>query len=266
MTIKRKRINIFDLILTIPLLLYLLMIFILVLGIFLTITNEAFKQALKEPALFYAVKLSFFSTIISTVLAVLVAIPSGYILSKYRFKGFLFVDTILDLPIILPPLVMGLTVLIFFNTAIGRFIESSIVEIIYTWRAIILVQFIVGCAYAIRVIKSGFEMIDRKFEEVAITLGANNFQAFIKVALPLAGKSIISGTVISWARIFGLFGPVLLVAGTMRNRTEIMPTTIFLEISIGRIEVALVIAALMIIMSTATLVIFKKLGGKGYLI
>ncbi len=266
MTIKRKRKNIFDLILTVPLLLYLLMILILVLGIFLTITNDAFKQALKEPSIFYAVKLSFFSTIISTALAVLVAIPSGYILSKYRFKGFFFVDTILDLPIILPPLVMGLTVLIFFNTAIGRFIESSIADIIYTWRAIILVQFIVGTAYAIRVIKSGFEMIDRKFEEIAMTLGANNFQAFVKVALPLARKSIISGTVITWARIFGLFGPVLLVAGTMRNRTEIMPTTIFLEISIGRIEVALVIAALMIIMSTATLIIFKKLGGKGYLL
>jgi molybdate transport system permease protein len=83
-------------------------------------------------------------------------------------------------------------------------------------------------------------------------------------SLPNVGPSIVAGAVISWARIFGLFGPVLLVAGTMRGRTEIMPTTIFLEVSIGRIEVALVIGALMILISMATLVAFKRLGGKGY--
>ena len=266
MTKKQNDKNIFDILLSLPLLLYLLMILVLVLGIFLTITKEAFREALKDPSIFYAMKLSFFSTVISTLLAVLFAIPSGYILSKYKFKGIFFIDTILDLPIILPPLVMGLTVLIFFNTPLARFIESSILEFIYTWRAIILVQFIVGCAFAIRVIKAGFDMIDRKYEEVAMTLGANRSQAFFKIVLPLVRKSIISGTVISWARIFGLFGPVLLVAGTMRNKTEIMPTTIFLEISIGRIEVALVIAALMIIMSITTLVIFKKMGGQGYIL
>ena len=77
--------------------------------------------------------------------------------------------------------------------------------------------------------------------------------------------SLIAGAVISWARIFGLFGPVLLVAGTMRARTEIMPTTIFLEASIGRIEVALVVAAIMIVISVTTLTLFKRLGGRGYL-
>lgn len=262
---KLKGKNSFDLLMSFPLVLYLLIIIVLVLGIFTAITWDAVKKALEDPSIFFAVKLSFFSTIISTMLSVIIAIPSGYILSKYRFRGISFIDTVLDLPIVLPPLVMGLSVLIFFNTPAGRFIESSIIEFVYTWRGIILVQFIVGCAFAIRVIKSGFDMRDRRYEEVAMTLGANRFQTFFKIVLPLVRKSIISGTVISWARIFGLFGPILLVAGTMRNKTEIMPTTIFLEISIGRIEVALVIAALMIIMSVTTLLIFKHLGGKEYL-
>ena len=116
-----------------------------------------------------------------------------------------------------------------------------------------------------RVIKAGFDSLDRRYEEVAMTLGANRAQAFRKVVLPNVVPSLIAGGVISWARIFGLFGPILLVCGTMRGRTEIMPTTIFLETSIGRIEVALVVGACMILISLATLIVFKRLGGRGYL-
>jgi len=254
-----------DRIMAIPLILYLGMILVLIGSALTTITWDAIHDALGETAVLHSVKLSFFSSVLSTALCVLFAIPSGYVLSRCRFPGMFYVDTILDLPIVLPPLVMGLCVLIFFNTRPGRFIDSSIVEFVYTWRGIILVQFIVGCAFAIRVIKSGFDSMDRRYEQVAMTLGANRWQTFFKVSLPLVRQSIIAGAVISWARIFGLFGPVLLVCGTMRNRTEIMPTTIFLEVSIGRIEVALVIGALMILMSLTTLVVFKKLGGTGYL-
>jgi len=99
-----------------------------------------------------------------------------------------------------------------------------------------------------------------------MTLGANRWQTFYKVTLPTAAPSVMAGAVVSWARIFGLFGPVLLVAGTMRGRTEIMPTTIFLEVSIGRIEVALVIGALMILISMVMLLVLKRVGGEGYLL
>ncbi|MCK5851210.1 MAG: ABC transporter permease subunit, partial [Kiritimatiellae bacterium] len=166
------------------------------------------------------------------------------------------------------PLVMGLCVLIFFNTTIGRWLDRGLVEeglFIYQPLGIVLVQFIVGCAFAVRVIKAGFDSLDPRYEEVAMTLGANRPQTFFKVTLPNVVPSLVAGTAISWARIFGLFGPILLVSGTMRNRTEIMPTTVFLETSIGRIEVALVVGACMILISTTVLIIFKRLGGRGYL-
>jgi molybdate transport system permease protein len=258
----------FDLVLSIPLVLYLLVIAGLFLGIFSSISVKAIRTAIGDPDLLYAVKLSIVTSCVSTLLSVLVAVPSGYILSRRRFPGHFAVDTLLDMPIVLPPLVMGLAVLIFFNTTIGRFIDRGIVNegiFIYRPLGIILVQFIVGCAFAVRVIKSGFDALDLRYEEMAMTLGANPQQSFFKVVLPNITPSLIAGGVISWARIFGLFGPVLLVAGTMRGRTEIMPTTIFLETSIGRIEVALVVGAMMILFSMTTLVVFKKLGGKGYL-
>ncbi len=255
----------FDRVLSVPLALYLLIICVLVGSAFIMITRDALVKAFTDTAILHAIWLSFFSSAVSTVLAVLVAIPSGYVLSRKHFPGMSVFDTILDLPIVLPPLVMGLCVLIFFSTTVGGFINRYLIEFVYTWRGIILVQFIVGCAFAIRVIKAGFDALDPRYEDVAMTLGADRWQTFFRVTLPNIKPSLVAGAVISWARIFGLFGPILLVCGTMRNRVEIMPTTIFLEVSIGRIEVALVVAAIMILMSVTTLVVFKRLGGEGYL-
>jgi len=257
----------FDLCFAVPLAIYVLLVAGLVAAVFLAITPAAVSEAFKDSAIWYGIVLSLITTTLSTFLSVCVAIPAGYVLSRHRFKGRAIADTVLDLPIVLPPLVMGLCVLLFFNTAVGRWMDRGLVPeglFVYQPLGIVLVQFIVGCAFAVRVIKSGFDVLDPSYEDVAMTLGANRWQTFYKVTLPNVGPSIVAGAVISWARIFGLFGPVLLVAGTMRGRTEIMPTTIFLEVSIGRIEVALVIGALMILISMATLVAFKRLGGKGY--
>ena len=270
----------FDFLLGVPLMAYLFLIAGLLVGVFMMITRESIAEAVSDPALLHSVKLSLVTSAASTLLSVLVAIPAGYALSRRRFPGHFLADTVLDLPIVLPPLVMGLCVLIFFNTSFGRFIDRDIVRyvaqvigwenppdglFVYQALGIVLVQFVVGCAFAIRVIKSGFDSLDPQYEEVAMTLGANRGQSFLKVVLPNIVPSLVAGTVISWARIFGLFGPILLVCGTMRGRTEIMPTTIFLEVSIGRIEVALVVGACMILISMTTLIIFKRLGGKGYL-
>ena len=258
----------FDILLAIPLAIYLFMIAGLVAAVFLAITPKAVGEAFHDSAIWDAIWLSMITTVVSTFLSVCVAIPAGYILSRKRFPGHVLADTLLDLPIVLPPLVLGLGILLFFNTSVGRWLDRGIVQdglFIYQPLGIVLVQFVVGAALAVRVIKSGFDALDPSYEEVAMTLGAGRWQTFFKITLGNVGPSILAGAVISWARIFGLFGPVLLVAGTMRGRTEIMPTTIFLEVSIGRIEVALVIGAMMILISMAALAAFKKLGGKVYL-
>ncbi len=251
-----------------PLVLYFLIVLGLVASIFLELSWPAIRTAFTDPDLLYAMRLSLITTLASTALSLAVAIPGGYILSRRRLPGFVVFDTFLDLPIVLPPLVLGLCVLIFFNTPVGRWIDRGIVPgglFVFQPLGIVFVQFVVGCAFAVRVIQTGFESLDERYEHVAMTLGATRAQAFFRVVLPNILPSIVAGGVISWARIFGLFGPILLVAGTMRHRTEIMPTTIFLETSIGRIDVALAVGALMVLISMLTLIVFKRLGGRGYL-
>ena len=190
----------FDRLLAAPLLVYLAMITALVAGIFLSITPDAIRTALGEAgvrdAIVYATLLSVITSTVSTLMSVAVAIPAGYVLSRHRFPGRSLADTVLDLPIVLPPLVMGLCVLIFFNTAFGRWLDRGIVKeglFVYQPMGIVLVQFIVGCAFAVRVIKAGFDSLDPRYEDVAMTLGANRSQTFLKVVLPNAGPSIVAG-------------------------------------------------------------------------
>jgi len=256
----------FDRLMVVPLAGYILLIVVLVGGVFSRITWDALRLAFSDGALLSAIWLTIITSVTSTALSAAVALPSGYVLARRRFPAQIVVDTLLDMPIVLPPLIMGLSILIFFNTSVGRFIDRGIWDeglFIYQPAGIVLVQFVIGCAIATRVVKAGFEALDPRYEEMAMSLGANRTQTFRKVVLPNIAPSLVAATVISWARIFGLFGPVLLVAGTMRRRTEIMATTVFLETSSGNLDVALVVGAMMILISAATLVAFKKLGGKG---
>jgi molybdate transport system permease protein len=257
----------FDVLMWTPLAAYLLLILGLLGAMMGRITWPAVRTAFSDEALLAAIRLSLETSFVSALLSVLVAIPAGYALSRSRFPGLAALDTVLDIPIVLPPLIIGLAVLIFFSTPFGRWVDRLNGPegwIIYHPAGIVLVQFLIGAAIAVRVVKAGFDNVDERYENVAWTLGANRWQAFAKVAAPLVWPNVAAAAIISWARIFGLFGPVILVAGTMRERTEIMPTTIFLEISIGRLEVALVVGALMVAISMATLIAFKKIGGKGY--
>jgi molybdate transport system permease protein len=256
----------FDALMSAPLAAYVVLVAALILAMFGQITREALRIAFTDPALRHSIWLSLSTSTASTLLSLLVAVPAGYILSRRVFRGHALIDSIVDLPIVLPPLVMGLAILIFFNTPFGRWLDRGLAPhglFVYQPLGIVLAQFIVGCAFCIRVVKAGFDAFDWRYEETAMTLGASQTQCFLRVVLPNVGSSLVAGGVITWARIFGLFGPILLVAGTMRGKTEIMPTTIFLETSIGRLEVALVIAEMMIVISLATLILFKRLGGKG---
>jgi len=258
----------FERAMSMPLAIYFLIVCGLIGAIFLELSVDALLKAFRDPDLLYAVRLSIITSVCSTFLSLCVAVPGGYVLSRRRIPAFLVIDTLLDLPIVLPPLVLGLCVLIFFNTPVGRWLDRGIVPgglFVFQPLGIVFVQFVVGCAFAVRVVQAGFEGLDPRLEQVAMTLGATRWQAFHKIVLPNVLPAIVAGAVISWARIFGLFGPVLLVAGTMRRRTEIMPTTIFLETSIGRIDVALAVGAVMVLISLITLLVFKRLGGRGYL-
>jgi molybdate transport system permease protein len=239
-------------------------ILLLIVADALYIDSRAVCAVLTAPFVRQALWLSIWTSLTTTAISLLFAVPVGYALSRYRFFGHVLVDTIVDLPIVFPPLVAGLTLLVFFNqTSMGRWIEQDLgLEFVFQAKGIVLCQFVVSASYAIRSAKSAFDEVDRRAENVALLLGCTHWGSFSRVSLPLARNGIIAGAILTWARAFGIFGPLMIFVGSFRGRTEVLSSTIFLEQSVGHLETALAIALLLIGMATVALMAIRLVGGR----
>ncbi len=209
----------------------------------------------------YAVVLSLLSCCLTTLLSVWVATPTAYLLCRMDFPGRRLLDAVLDIPIVLPPLVIGLGLLMLFQTPPGLWVQRH-VTFTYAIPGLILAQFMVACAFAIRTMMTAFSEINPRQEQVALTLGCTRAQAFWRVALPEARRGMVAAAAISWARAMGEFGPVLVFAGTTSKRTEVMPTTVFLELQVGNLSMAVAVSLVMIVLAMVVLVLMR-LSGQG---
>lgn len=222
-------------------------------------------QALSSPEIRYAIWLSLLSCCITTILSLWVAVPLGYLMSRWQPRGLPawlakgLLDAILDIPIVLPPLVIGLSLLILFQTAPGRAIQR-VIPITYAIPSVILAQFAVACAFAVRTMRVTFDQISPRQEQVALTLGCTRSEVFWYVVLPQALRGLVTAGTLAWARSLGEFGPILIFSGATRLRTEVLPTTVFLELSVGRIEAAVAVSLLMVAAAVVVLVIVRVFG------
>ena len=251
---------------------------------------RVFVRALRDPEVHFAIRLSMTTAGITMLLSMFFAIPAAYVLSRYEFFAKGLVDTLIDLPIVIPPPVIGMSLLLVFSryVPVGPFLNSVSPAWFVTasnqfltlmtgheiadtakWalstRGIILAQFFVACSFGVRAMKSTFDTLGRRHEDVARTLGCTRRQAFFRVVLPMAAGGILAGAVMTWARAIAEFGPILFFCGSTRMKTEVMPVAMFLLNSEGDIERSVALVIIMILISALTLLTFKKLGGKGYL-
>lgn len=243
----------------------LLIVLLLVADVMFTSLSD-FAEALAKPEIQSAFKLTMLTCTAAAVLSIWVATPLGYLLSRYRFPGRWLIDTLVDIPIVLPPLVLGLSLLILFHLPIGgweleAWLRDSVgFPVTYRWPAVVLAQFSVACAFAVRTMRVTFDQIDPRAEDVARTLGCTRAQAFTRIAIPQAWRGMIAATTIAWARALGEFGPILVFAGATRMRTEVLSTTVFLELSIGQLDAAVAVSLLMVAMAVIVLLILRVLG------
>jgi molybdate transport system permease protein len=242
--------------------LYTLLIVALLAALAKFATPGAIARVMASEEIRYAVRLSLISCTISTILSLWVAVPAGYVLSRFRFPGRNLLDATLDIPIVLPPLVLGLALLILFQTPLGRVIES-VVPVTFAVPSVILAQFTVACAFAVRTMRITFDQINPRAEQVALTLGCSRSEAFWAVVFPEARRGLLTAATLAWARSLGEFGPILVFSGTTRMRTEVLPTTVFLELSIGNIESAAAVSLLMVLVAMIVLVLARAFGLRG---
>ncbi|MBI1904382.1 MAG: ABC transporter permease [Planctomycetia bacterium] len=223
-----------------------------------------FGRILASPNIQFAIKLSLLSCCVTTILAVWVAVPVGYLMSRVKFRGKAFVDAVLDIPIVLPPLVIGLSLLILFRQTPLRALDNYF-GIAFDKPAVILAQFAVATAFAVRTMRATFDEMSPRQEQVALTLGCSRSQAFWTIVLPESRMGLLTAATLAWARSLGEFGPILVFAGSTRQRTEVLPVSVHLHLSIGDIEGAVAVSLLMILMAVVVLVVVRVLAGGDWL-
>ena len=247
---------------------YVLLVLLLLAADFAYASGKQFMGQFARPEIIAAIQLTLLSCTAAALISMVVAVPLGYLLSRYRFPLRWLVDVLVEIPVVLPPLVVGLSLLILFHLPIrGVKLEDWLhshlnFQVTYAWPAVILAQFSVAGAFAVRTMRVTFDQISPRCEQVALTLGCNQFQAFWHVTLPPAWRGLVASFTISWARSLGEFGPILVFAGATRMRTEVLSTTVFLELSTGSLENAVGVSLIMVAVAMIALVLLRRLGLK----
>ncbi|BCD59287.1 MULTISPECIES: ABC transporter permease [unclassified Nitratiruptor] len=208
----------------------------LIASIFYFFSPADFMEYLHSDRILFAIKTSLAAATLATLLALLIAIPAGFALSRHKFFGKNITDTILEFPMVVSPAALGAIVLIFFNNPLGEWIQNNLITFIFSFSGIVLAQFLTVVGVATRFAKAAFDEVDTEFENTANTLGANPLYTFFTITLPLAKRGLIAGMILSWAKALGEFGATLTIAGTMPFRTETLPISIYLHLEMADIK------------------------------
>ncbi|ALU12140.1 hypothetical protein EYM_00755 [Ignicoccus islandicus DSM 13165] len=228
---------------------FLLMIIILPL---FSVPLRSVASALLDPETLYAFQLSVFTASVATALALLVAIPSGYSLSKgCRFSRVL--KAISMIPLALPPVALGALLLIFFSrTPLGNLV-NSVIPIVFNVPGLIVAQFVVAYPISLRVIESSMHMLDEELLTLSRVYGCDGLCLIRKVILPIIAPGLRAASLLSFARSLGEFGASVTLAGAIRFKTETLPIAIYLTLSSGELEKTL---ALIFVTAMLSLILF----------
>lgn len=219
-------------------------------------------RALLEKDVQSAILLSLFTASVAATVGLIVAVPSAYFLARYQTWAKVIIDAILDVPIILSPIALGTALLLFFRTDPGRWIEMHVIRFVFEIPGIILAQFFLAFALSVRVLKTSFESVDVRLEQVARFLGCSQWQAFSRVTLPMARGGLIAAFILSWARAVGDFGASVTIAGAVKGKTETIPVSIYLNLASVRIEKAVALMIMIVGLAAVVLISIRILTRK----
>ncbi len=233
--------------LSLPMLVFLV---IPLLALFLRTAPADLARNLRQPEVLTAIRLSLTTTLAATGLTVLGGTPLAYGLARRRFRLQQLVDTLVDLPLVLPPAVAGVALLMTFGRRgiMGGFLEALGWQIPFTPIAVVIAQTFVAAPFYIKAATLGFSAVEREMEQAAALDGASQWQIFRYVMAPLSWMALLSGAVMTWARALGEFGATIIFAGNFPGRTQTMPLSIYIGFELD-LEVALTLSVILVTLS-----------------
>lgn len=179
-------------------------------------------------------------TMATAAIATLLMLPPGlllaWLLARGRFRGRVLLDTIVSLPLVMPPVATGLVLLMLIapRGPVGRLLARAGVEVVFTWKAVVLAMTVMGLPLLIRTVRAGIEQVDRRYEAAGATLGAGPLRVFLTITLPLARPAVIAGAVLGFARALGEFGATIMIAGSIPGSTRTLAVAIYSLAETGR--------------------------------
>jgi molybdate transport system permease protein len=242
-------------ILTLP---FILFILLPILALFLRLSPAEFMQSLDKAQAFQAIGLSIRTSILTVGVALVFGTPVAYFISKRCSPYHRLIDVLIDLPTVLPPSVAGVALLMAFGRQgiIGNWLGALGISLPFTTAAVVMAQSFVAAPLYIKSATLGFNDIDCELKKAAALDGANRWQIFRYIMVPMARTSLISGGILTWVRALGEFGATIIFAGNFPGRTQTMPLAIYLGFEID-INVALTLSVILIVFSFLVLITLK---------
>ena len=231
-----------------------------IIALFLRTSPVSLIDNLREPDVLLAIGISLVTTLISTLIIILGGTPLAYSQARGQFRFSRAVDTLIDLPLVLPPAVAGVALLMAFGRRgiLGGLLSDLGIHIAFTPLAVILAQVFVAAPFYIKSATVGFKNIDQELEQSAALDGASSPQIFRFLTLPLSWSALLGGSVMSWARALGEFGATIIFAGNFPGRTQTMPLAIYIGFELD-LNIALTLSVILILFSFLALIVSKRI-------
>jgi molybdate transport system permease protein len=232
-------------------------------ALFFRTTPELFWSSLSDPLVISALRLSLTTSVISLTVVILVGTPFAYAHARSTYPGKVIVDTLIDLPLVLPPAVAGFALLVLYGRVglLGRYFSMLGISIAFTTLAVIMAQIFVASPFYLRQAKSLFEQFDQSYEHTARTLGASPLRTFMTITLPLTAGGLVSGAVMTFGRALGEFGATIMFAGNLPGVTQTMPLAVYVGME-SNFNLGLTISILLVIISFVIMIAVRLVARK----
>jgi molybdate transport system permease protein len=225
------------------------------------VLGGSLAAALGSTVVIDALLLSLVTTAISLALTIAIATPLAHLLARRRFRGASLVETLVDLPIVLPPSVAGLALLLTLGRrgVVGEPLAAAGIELPFTTVAVILAQVFVAAPFYIRAARAGFQTVDRDLEDAGRVDGASERQIAWWITIPLAAPALVAGVVMTWARALGEFGATIMFAGNVAGETQTLPLVVYGEFQAGDVDASVAAAAILVLAAFGVLIAVRGL-------
>jgi molybdate transport system permease protein len=197
----------------------------------------------------------------ATALMFVPGLALAWLLARGRFRGRLLLETLISMPLVMPPVATGLILLLLCapRGPVGRLLATAGIDVVFTWKAVVLAMAVMALPLFVRTVRAGIEQVDQRYEAVAATLGAPPLRVFLTITLPLALPSVLAGTMLGFARAIGEFGATIVIAGSIPGATRTLAVAIYSFTETGRDREAALLIGVSAVMAFVALWISNRL-------